>query len=357
MYEMYVCTLTEIVPDTAYVLGISISHGFPYMISAFPCFHHMLSAFLCFPYMVMLSKQLIVTAIVLDWALLWAAMNAALFQGPLLWRHNDKTIIVSWNTRGPEREPGAAIVDRQSINYLLEFKVICCIFPWNNSNCRLGRLLVVFNKSLGLRPSDTLSSWWLGWRHHERTGKQLFVKTYDLSFQSVILLFQLMFVCTGLRVWSHVRFVRNPHGLLHFWLVTFQQEWSREVHCGRCVRRIRQKSCRSTAVKTAAAAAAAKTRFAKHPLDYMLHNRFPWKRSGRRSSMWPPYSLRRNLSAAACRPCDRSLKEYFAVKWYSQTGIPREVNGRRGRPFRTKVFLLYVRTHIMLLLARNTAVN
>ena len=59
--------------------------------------------------------------------------------------------------------------------------------------------------------------------------------------------------------------------------------------------------------KTAAAAAAAKTWFAKQPLDYMLHNRFPWKRSGRRSSMWPPYSLRRNLSAAACRPCDRSL--------------------------------------------------
>ena len=63
--------------------------------------------------------------------------------------------------------------------------------------------------------------------------------------------------------------------------------------------------------KTAAAAAAAKTWFAKHPLDYMLHNRFPWKRSGRRSSMWPPYSLRRNLSAAACRPCDRSLLQQF----------------------------------------------
>ena len=59
--------------------------------------------------------------------------------------------------------------------------------------------------------------------------------------------------------------------------------------------------------KNAAAAAAAKTWFAKHPVDYVLHNRFPWKRSGRRTSMWPPYSLRRNLSAAACRPCDRSL--------------------------------------------------
>ena len=62
--------------------------------------------------------------------------------------------------------------------------------------------------------------------------------------------------------------------------------------------------------KTAAATAAAKTWFAKHPLDYMLHNRFPWKRSGRSSSMWPPYSLRRNLSAAACRPCDRSLMSH-----------------------------------------------
>ena len=111
------------------------------------------------------------------------------------------------------------------------------------------------------------------------------------------------------RVRSHVRFVRNPHGLLHFWLVTFQQEWSRGVHCG-AVRPANQakKVAAAPLSKTAAAAAAAKTWFAKHPLNHMLHNRFPWKRSGRRSSMWPPYSLRRNLSAAAYRPCDRSLK-------------------------------------------------
>ena len=38
--------------------------------------------------------------------------------------------------------------------------------------------------------------------------------------------------CIFVRVRSHVRFVRNPHGLLHFWLVTFQQEWSHGVHCG-----------------------------------------------------------------------------------------------------------------------------
>ena len=59
--------------------------------------------------------------------------------------------------------------------------------------------------------------------------------------------------------------------------------------------------------KTAAAAAAAETWFAKLPLDYMPHNRLPWKWCGRRSPMWPPYSLRQNLSAAACRPCDCSF--------------------------------------------------
>ena len=103
---------------------------------------------------------------------------------------------------------------------------------------------------------------------------------------------------------------------LHFWLVTFQREWSHVVHCG-AVRPANQAKNVAAALlsKTAAAAAAAKTWFAKHPLDYMLHNRFPWKRSGCRSSMWPPYSLRRNLSAAACRPCDRSLRVRSHVRF------------------------------------------
>ena len=52
-------------------------------------------------------------------------------------------------------------------------------------NCRLDRVLGVFNKFLGLLPSDTLSSCWLGGRRHARTGKQLFVKSCDLSFQNV----------------------------------------------------------------------------------------------------------------------------------------------------------------------------
>ena len=85
----------------------------------------------------------------------------------------------------------------------------------------------------------------------------------------------------ALRVRSHVRFVRNPHGLLHFWLVTFQQEWSHGVHGGAVrpanqAKKLPQPRCQNWA-------AAAETWFAKLPLDYMLHNRFPWKRSGRRS--------------------------------------------------------------------------
>ena len=49
-----------------------------------------------FPYMVILP-------IVLGVALLWAAMDSPLSQGRLLWRHNDMTVIVSPDSRGPER--------------------------------------------------------------------------------------------------------------------------------------------------------------------------------------------------------------------------------------------------------------
>ena len=49
------------------------------------------------PYMVILP-------IVLDKALLWVAMDSPLSQGPLLWRHNDMTVIVSPDTLGRERD-------------------------------------------------------------------------------------------------------------------------------------------------------------------------------------------------------------------------------------------------------------
>ena len=96
-------TLPEIDPDTAYVVCISVSLGFSYMVSIFPCFPDMVSAFPCTPYMVMLPTHLNVTAIVLNRALLWAAIDATLSKKPLLWRHDDKTVIVSRNTRGRER--------------------------------------------------------------------------------------------------------------------------------------------------------------------------------------------------------------------------------------------------------------
>ena len=71
----------------------------------FSSFSYVVSIFPCFPYMVMLLKHLNVKTIVLERTLLWAAMDTALSHGPLLWRHNDTTAIVSWNTSGPKREP------------------------------------------------------------------------------------------------------------------------------------------------------------------------------------------------------------------------------------------------------------
>ena len=51
-----------------------------------------------------LLPYMVIQSIVLHMALLWAAIDSALSQGPLLWRHNDMTVIVSRNTRGRERD-------------------------------------------------------------------------------------------------------------------------------------------------------------------------------------------------------------------------------------------------------------
>ena len=51
-----------------------------------------------------LLPYLVIQPIVQGVALLWAAIDSALSQGPLLWRHNDMTVIVSRNTRGRERD-------------------------------------------------------------------------------------------------------------------------------------------------------------------------------------------------------------------------------------------------------------
>ena len=51
-----------------------------------------------------LLPYMVIQPIVLGMALLWAAIDSALSQGPLLWRNNDMTVIVSRNTRGRERD-------------------------------------------------------------------------------------------------------------------------------------------------------------------------------------------------------------------------------------------------------------
>ena len=160
------------------------------MVSVFPCFPYMVSVFPCLPYKVVLLIHLNVKATVLIRALPWMLhcpkgryCNVTMIRPLLL--HG-----ICVDLSG---SPSVAIVDCQSICYLLDLKVICCLFPWNNSiyicriwgDCRSGIVLGLFNKCSGLQPSDTIWSCWLGRCRHAHTGKQLFVKSYHLSFQSV----------------------------------------------------------------------------------------------------------------------------------------------------------------------------
>ena len=145
-------------PDAAYVVSL----GFPYMVSVFLCFPYMVSIFPRIPYMVMLPKHLNVMDIVLDRAFLCPAKTLHCPKR----RHCDVTMMIPLLPHGIRADlsgsHGAAIVDRQSINYFLDFKVICCIFRWNNSiyiigrHGRLGRLLGVFNKCSGHRTSNRI---------------------------------------------------------------------------------------------------------------------------------------------------------------------------------------------------------
>ena len=70
------------------------------------------------------------------------------------------------------------------------FKAIFYAFLRNNPiyiegrNCSFSTAPVLFNKCKGLRPSNTLSSWWLGWRRDARVRKPFFDKSLDLLFQS-----------------------------------------------------------------------------------------------------------------------------------------------------------------------------
>ena len=107
---------------------------FPYVVAISLGFPYMESISLGFPHVIMLPRHLNVFT-PLFWIqhcyeLLWTLhcpkglyCDVTIIR-PLLF-HGMRTYL-----RG---NPGAAIVDCQSIYYLLDFKRICFIFPWNNS--------------------------------------------------------------------------------------------------------------------------------------------------------------------------------------------------------------------------------
>ena len=70
--------------------------------------------------------------------------------------------------------------------FFVGFNAICYAFLRNNPiytegrNCSFSTAPVLFKRCSGLRPSDTLSSWWLGWRRYESVGKPFFGQSLDL---------------------------------------------------------------------------------------------------------------------------------------------------------------------------------
>ena len=70
---------------------------------------------------------------------------------------------------------------------------------------------------LGLRPSDTSSSWcrwWLGWRRHARVYKPFCGKSLDLQFQSftIVLLTTYLYWIKGILRGYAIRSGRRPSG-------------------------------------------------------------------------------------------------------------------------------------------------
>ena len=110
---------------------------------------------------------------------------------------------------------------RPSIDrFFVGFNAICYAFLRNNPiyiegrNCSFSTVPVLFNKCSGLRPSDTLSSWRLGWRRHARVGKPFFGKSLDLEFQSftIIVLTIYLYWIKGILRGYAIRTGRRPSG-------------------------------------------------------------------------------------------------------------------------------------------------
>ena len=120
-------------------------HCIPYMVSICHCFLYVASICPCF---------------LMGMPLLWAALDSPLSQGPLLWCHNNMTVIVSRNTRGCERDPDNALTTRMHGDYrvsivIVVFNAICETFLWNNPiyikgrNCMLSTVPGLLKKMLG----------------------------------------------------------------------------------------------------------------------------------------------------------------------------------------------------------------
>ena len=123
-------TFDEFDSDTAYLVCISVSLSFPYMVSIS----------LGFPYMVMLhafERKHHCS----ECCVAMGCYRRSTFPGAALWRQNVMAIIVPRNTRGPGRDANqtpwqrdfTAIMGCQSIDNLFDFYAMCCILLLNNS--------------------------------------------------------------------------------------------------------------------------------------------------------------------------------------------------------------------------------
>ena len=87
--------------------------------------------------------------------------------------------------------------------FFVGFNAICHTFLQNSPtyiqecNYRLITFPLLFYKWSGLSPSDTLSSWWLGWGCHALMGKPFYGKPLDLSFQIFTIGVLTIYICTG----------------------------------------------------------------------------------------------------------------------------------------------------------------
>ena len=104
--------------------------------------------------------------------------------------------------------------------FFIGSNAICYTFLGNNTiyikgrNCRLSTVPGLFNKCSGLRPSDTLSCWWLGWQRHACMGEPFFGKSLDLKFQSftIVVLTIYLYWIKGILHGYAIRSGRYPSG-------------------------------------------------------------------------------------------------------------------------------------------------